>query len=534
MPDRSGEVPSRNEHLSRRQFLQRGGATAAGATSLALIAAACGSTSSTTSHATASSSSPRRGGTLKLASVGGSSSDTLDAQNALNIPDFPRVLALYSPLMRIDANAQLQPALATEFIPNKDSTLWTIRLRRGVVFHDGSPFTAADVLYSFRRMANPKTPLPGASFLAPLDLKATKLLDPHTLQIPCHKPYSIFPEAIANDSCLMVPTGYDPKHPIGTGPFKYESFTPGVESQFTRFEDYWVSGQPYADTLVVSDYQDSTAQANALVSGGANLADYLNQGSVSTINASGAAVIVSHTGNYNPITMRADVPPFNDVRVRQAFRLIADRPQFLNSMFGGAGTAANDVFSIYDPAYDHSLPQRQQDIPQAKALLKAAGREDLSVTLVTSSGIAPVVLSEATVFAQQASAAGVKVTIRQVDATVYWAHYYKKVPLSQDNWSYAPYLIQVASELLPTSPYNETSYDNPAYTKLYNEALAAAPSQQEAIIHEMQSIDYNSGALLIPYFAPMFDGVGQKVGGVVPSRVGIPLDNYNTGAFWID
>jgi peptide/nickel transport system substrate-binding protein len=512
--------------LSRRDFLRGTGAVAMGVGSVALLGLGRGR-----SLAPAGASAPRRGGTLTLASTGGSSADTLDANNALNVPDFPRVLALNNLLIGLGEGA---PGLASEVLSNKDASVWTIRLRPGITCHNGAKFEAADVLYTFQRVANPKHPLPGASSLAPIDLANAKIVDPLTLQLPCKMPYSVLPQALANDAILMVPRGYDPKHPIGTGPFKLKSFTPGVESVMTRFDEYWLDGQPYADEFVVTDYEDSTAQVNALISGAANIADYLTEPTLSAVRNGGANVVVSHTGSYNPITMRVDMPPFNDVRVRQAFRLIADRPQFLTAVFGGYGIAGNDVFSIFDPAYDHALPQRHQDIEQAKFLLKAAGQENLSITLVTSPGIAPVVVPEATVFAQQAQAAGVKVNLQNVQATDYWSKYYEKVAFSQDNWSYAPYLIQVNAELLPSSPYNETHYDNPRYIQLYNEALRTIdPTLHTELIHEMQQIDYNSGTLLIPYFAPMFDGVGKGVGGVVPNRIGIPLDNYNSGGFWI-
>src|SRR5436305_6808996 len=106
--------------------------------------------------------------------------------------------------------------------------------------------------------------------------------------------------------------------------------------------------------------------------------------------------------------MRVDQAPFSDVRVRQAMRLIVNRPQMVEQVLSGQGRIANDMYSPFDPFYASSLPQRHQDIEQAKALLKQAGHENLSVTLTT----APVfqgIVQAAQVFAQQASQAGVNV-----------------------------------------------------------------------------------------------------------------------------
>ena len=108
-------------------------------------------------------------------------------------------------------------------------------------------------------------------------------------------------------------------------------------------------------------------------------------------------------------------------------------------MFGGYGTIGNDMFGAFDPDFAHTFPQRVQDIAQAKSLLKAAGHSDLSVQLVTST-LTGGVVQAAEVFATQAAAAGVKVAVSQQDLTSYYANSFLKVPFSQDNWEYAPYL----------------------------------------------------------------------------------------------
>ena len=111
-----------------------------------------------------------------------------------------------------------------------------------------------------------------------------------------------------------------------------------------------------------------------------------------------------------PIYMAVDLDPFQDVRVRQAMRLIADRPALVEAAQAGFGVVGNDVFGYRQPDYNTDLPQRTQDIEQAKSLLKAAGKSDLRVTLYSST-VAPGMLESATAFAQQAKAAGVTVKV---------------------------------------------------------------------------------------------------------------------------
>ena len=96
------------------------------------------------------------------------------------------------------------------------------------------------------------------------------------------------------------------------------------------------------------------------------------------LQAQNVGVLVSKTGGWLPICMAIDMPPFDDVRVRQAMRLIVDRKGMLEQVISGYGFVGNDLYAPFDPGYDHSLPQRQQDIAQAKSLLKAVSHANLS------------------------------------------------------------------------------------------------------------------------------------------------------------
>jgi peptide/nickel transport system substrate-binding protein len=170
----------------------------------------------------------------------------------------------------------------------------------------------------------------------------------------------------------------------------------------------------------------------------------------------GVQVVPSQAGTIIPFTMRVDQPPFNDVRVRQALRLLVNRPQMISTALDGAGTWASDVFSPYDPDFDASL-HRIQDIPQEQFLLKKAGHENLTVTLVTSP-IATGTLAMATVLAAQAKDAGVTIKLQQVPSATFFGPDYLKWTFAQDFYSYAPYLAQVTLSMTPTSPWNETHW----------------------------------------------------------------------------
>ncbi len=525
----SGRLARRT--LTRRDFLER--ALAAGAlagTGAGL--AACGGTSGASTTARYRERI-ERGGTLTAALTGGTSADTLDAQAGVNNVDFARIAQLYETLLTWSTDVVAEPCLAESMEPNSDATSWTIRLRPGVTFHNGKDLTAEDVIFSLRRILDPKAPLPGAPTLAPIDAAGLKQLDRLTVSVPCKTPFSTFRGAAANQYCYIVPSGYDPKNPVGTGPFRYKSFTPGVQSTFVRYKDYWQEGHPYLDAVTMSDYSDETSQIDALESGEADIVNLLSADAVSAVESSGGRVVVSPGGGFTPFTMRVDVAPFNDVRVRQAMRLIVDRREMMATVFGGHGTIGNDVFSIWDAEYDHDLPQRHQDLDEARFLLRKAGHEHLKTQLVTSD-IAQGTTSMAQVLAKQASAAGVSVALRVVNATEFYGPSYLHWVFAQDFWYYAPYLVQVALATIPTAPFNECHFDDPRYNALYSEALKTVdPARQTELAHEMQKIDYDSGGYIILLFPPVIDGYASQVHGVVSSKVGVSFDDYDLRSFWL-
>ena len=143
---------------------------------------------------------------------------------------------------------------------------------------------------------------------------------------------------------------------------------------FARNPHYWQPGLPYAGTLTLIDFPNTVSLADALRTGQVHAAGTLDPPQVPALStAGGITVVISQAGTIIPFTMRADQAPFSDVRVRQAMRLLVDRPQLIASALDGQGTLASDVFSPYDPDFDRSLIRRQ-DIPQARYLLKQAGR----------------------------------------------------------------------------------------------------------------------------------------------------------------
>jgi peptide/nickel transport system substrate-binding protein len=517
---------------NRREYLQTLAAGSLALTSGGLLAA-CGSGSSSSGS---SSAAPRRGGTLTVGFTGGGSGDTLNPLQPVATVDYARVNNLFDPFVRLTPAGEKVFNIVEEMTPNKNATSWDIRLRSGITFHNGKQATVDDVIYTFQLNLDPKAPGEGASALSALDTKGMKKLDKYTVRAPFRRPMGTLVQVLAtNLAPYLVPVGFNPKtnKPIGTGPFKFQSFSPGQQSTFVRNENYWQSGLPYVDTLTLVDYSDETAQANSLVSGQSNAIAGLSTDVMAQLQSAGQKVLISEAGGFNPFTMRVDQAPFNDVRVRQAMRLIVDREQMRDVVFGRQGLIGNDIFGIYAPEYAHGIQQRVQDVEQAKSLLKAAGHADLTVELVTAD-IAQGVVKAAQVFAQQASAAGVTVKLRQVTSSEFFGPNYLKWVFAQDYWDFNFYLPQVADSTIPGAPFSETHFNDPHYTSLYNEAVATLDQHnRNEICYEMQMIDYNEGGYIIPFFLPVIDAHRPNVAGAPTGKSGVSFNNFDFKHMWL-
>ena len=424
--------------------------------------------------------------------------------------------------------------------PNKRADVWTIRVHDGIEFHNGKTLGAADVRYSLQRLVNKKLGLFGGAALSSIDPKQIKIVDKRTVRLNLKQRDGTMLDALGQYVAGIVPLGYSPKaigkaNPnIGTGPYMVKSFTPGQQSVHVRNPNYWRTGQPYFDQVVIIDFPDDTARVNALLGGQIEAMTDVPPAQVAVVNGrSDTKVLESPSAAWTPICMRVDAPPFNDVRVRQAMRLIANRPQMVAQALSGHGKIGNDLYAPFDEAFARSFPQRRQDIEKAKSLLKAAGHEGLTVDLQTTNG-ALGMNEGAQVFAQQAKAAGVTINVKILDSGAFYGDQYLKWRFSTDFWGSRNYLSQVAAGSLPSSPYNETHWPDAAHRKflsLYNTARVTADrDKQAAIIREMQRMEYDAGGYIIWGFSTLLDGYRTKVKGLKTGDKGVlPLNAFGHG-----
>jgi peptide/nickel transport system substrate-binding protein len=517
-------------NVSRRTFLAIGG----GGLSAAFLAACASSTTpaDSTSTSTAAAGTAKRGGTLRVGSIG-STADILDTTFSSTDIDQQRNQNVYDSLKYISANLpyQTQYALAESIELNAAATTATVRLRPGVEFHNGKSLTADDLLFTMRRILNPNKPGKAASSFAAVDPGNLKKLDALTVQFNLKSPDSLFAQRWGSASTNIVPTDFNPAKPVGTGPFKVQSFTPGSRSVMVRNPNYWMSGEPYLDEIDIIDFSDNTSRVAALLSGQVDAIDGVDPSDLKQIPSGGFVTQVTKSGFYQPITMRADLAPFNDVRVRQAFRLMVDRPQMIAQAYSGYGQVANDMPFPADPAYP-DLSQRVQDIPQAKSLLKAAGHEGLAVTFTTAPENGGLVAT-AQVFAQQAAAAGVKVTVSNLTPTSYDAGF-KNWPFTNGYWAANTLGLGYPGRFLKSGGLNDSHWNDPAGAALYADLLKTTdPAKQNTYATQLFQRFYDQGPDIIHSFKNNIDVYSSKFHGFQPfNSTGWALGSWRYRNVW--
>jgi peptide/nickel transport system substrate-binding protein len=227
-----------------------------------------------------------------------------------------------------------------------------------------------------------------------------------------------------------------------------------------------------------------------------------------------------------PFTMRVDVPPFDDVRVRQALRLIVDRDDMVGSVLGGQGRVANDLYAPLDPCYAKELPQRLQDLDRARSLLSQAGRSDLQVELVTSPAVGAAAVGSARLFAQQARGAGVDVRVREVDGAVFYGRDYLSWPFAQDYWFTRSYLPQVSVSSLAGGLFNECHWNDPRFSSLIARARVELDgARRTELLKQAQRLEYDSGGYIVWGFHDQVDAYTSRVTGFVPDP-SLPLSAF--------
>jgi peptide/nickel transport system substrate-binding protein len=454
----------------------------------------------------------KKGGVLRIGVSGGGPTETQDAHLGGFTADTARQYQLYDRLVTRDSNFKLVLELADTFTPNKTGNIWTIRVKKGVKFHNGRELTADDVIFTINRVLNPATKAIRAGALSGVDAAKMKKVDKYTVSVTLKSANVTFDEIFSNYAMGIVPVGYNPASPVGTGPFKYKSFTPGVKSVYTKNAAYWRTGEPYVDSVEIISIPDETARVNALISGQVDAITDLPNSQVSTVKANKKLkVINAKTGAYVPIAMNAQKAPFNNPDVRKAFRLMIDREAVVKQAYSGYAQMGNDVIGRYDEGYNTKLPQRDYDPEKAKALLKKSGVTIPAMDLRTEDDAAGM-LTIPQIFALNAKQAGV--TVNVTTPSDFWDGWPGAATFQMDYYINRTYLEGATLVYCGGDYAKETGWSNPEFEALIAKALKTPnKALRNEMIADAQKIEYDDGAYIVTSFYNKLDASSAKVDG---------------------
>ncbi|MDI3338764.1 ABC transporter substrate-binding protein [Defluviimonas aestuarii] len=424
---------------------------------------------------------------------------------------------LMSRLVRPDMEGKPSPDLATSWEANEDATVWTLTLREGVKFHDGSDFDAADVVYSLNRVLDPDGDSPARS--AVKMITGVEAVDPMTVKLTLDTPFADMPLQLMDYRLRMIPDGSGDTIAttgIGTGPFKLEKFDPQGTTVVVANTDYF-EGPPGVERMEIIGIPDAQARLQALLGGQIDMESGITPQQRVMFDGSDKFYIQEvPTGNWRGIVFRTDVEPFSDPRVRKAMRMAADRDGLLALVEGGNGTVACDTPVGPADQYraDLSCPQ---DIEGAKALLAEAGFPDgidVDVHVATLEATWPA-MAEA--YQAQAAEAGIRVNIVQVPTDGFWSEVWMKKDAVMTRWNERPADQALHEIYLSTAKWNESYYKDDGFDAMLAEARRELDfDKRRAIYVKAQEHLQETAGTLIPYHVTKLIGATSRVKNLDP------------------
>ena len=441
---------------------------------------------------------------------------SLDPQAVTAVNDFRIVINLYDGLVRYkEGSLEVEPALATSWKITDAGKVYTFTLRKGVKFHDGTPFNAQAVKFNFDRMLDDKHPqhdtgpFPLAFFFKAI--KQTRVIDDNTVQFKLDKPYAPLLSNLAYPTGLIVsPTAVKKyrkdygRHPVGTGPFKFVKWESNRLVSVAKNVDYW-DGAPKLNAVVFRPITDANTRVTELLSGGLDLMVEVPPDNVAMFAKDKAYTVYQQAGPHLWfLILNMKEGPFKDKRVRQAVNYAINKQALVDDVLQGTATVATGPTpAAFGWAYNNKLKPYPYDPAKAKQLLKEAGATGAQLTFYVAEGGSGMLNPIAMGTAIQADLArvGLKVKIQ----TYEWNTFLGKVnpglqgkaDMAEMAWmtndpDTLPYLALRTAAWPDKGGFNSGYYSNKEVDKLLQQARETTDQAKRASLYKrMQKIVYN-------------------------------------------
>jgi peptide/nickel transport system substrate-binding protein len=333
-------------------------------------------------------------------------------------------LAVYDALAAFDENFAIQPYLAESFTPNADYTQWDIKVRDNIKFINGSPLNAAAVQNEIDQFR--AAPLTGA---AAANIASTSIVDNLTVKVTMKQPWAAYPNLLTGQAGVIpapeqLASGKEnsSRIPIGSGPFKYQSWDTG-KFDAVKNPGYWREGLPYLDEVVFTTIPDSTVRVSALQTGDINATVTTRNDDIKKLTdlaKAGSIQIVSSKGetDENLVLINTEKAPMDDLRVRQAMAYSMDRSAIEAVTQTDPSLRADGMFAT-DSKWYAQTDYPQFDLDKAKQLVQEYEAEKGPIKFELGATIDPIVSRTAQLLQSQFQEAGMDVSVKSLDQTAY-------------------------------------------------------------------------------------------------------------------
>lgn len=458
------------------------------------------------STTTSSATTPVKGGTLtwlysySLQKPPGWPTDSTNVQRVL------LNWAVYEPLVRLGLDGVAQPYLATSWKWAPDNKSITFNLRKGVTFHDGTPFTSEAVVTLGQINIDEKTAIATNwdHWAAVDDNTVTLYLKKYTVDV--------FVSLSNTNMMFFSPTAYKQNgkdwmaaHPTGTGPFKYESWTKDVNMKFVKNNSYWQTGKPYLDAIDIKFIPESLTLQSTLKAGGGDLASTLSGKPLADFKALGFNVIAKAGGSGFIYFDNAHTnSPFANPLVRQAVEYAIDKKAIVDALGYGYMTVTNQMTPPQFFTNNSNLPSRDYNPAKAKQLLAQAGyTSGLQTKMITMSAGASGAGQRALAYQQYLNDVGINVALDVVDNAGYWNYAYKGFnnEMAESDYAMSLYFpVWVQTIFPPTGNHVSLKLPDGASDILSAAMSEADPVKFKQLNDQLIQVIYDS-ATYVPIYA---------------------------------
>ncbi|NDJ85241.1 MAG: ABC transporter substrate-binding protein [Chloroflexi bacterium] len=493
---------SKPNHVSRRDFLRFSGLTLASS----MVPLHLSHTASR--HLNNPSKSRILRQTNDLLRVAWEPPVTLDPANLSSDSEVALVNAIYDYLLDTDDQSQLVPRLAQTWEMSEDGTQYTLALVQNATFHDGSEFTADDVIWTFNRLRDP-----GISGAADLlgNIASIEAPDPYTIVFTLNNTEPDFLYNLTDNRTVIQKANTENPDTAfnGTGPFKMVEFDAEDRAVMERNENYWMDGAPTTQQLEFIYFGDTNASINALRDGAIDVVLRMPTRVYQTLQGDFKTIEIP-TNGYNLARLRHDQGPGTDPRVWKAFKLATDRQRIFDIISAGYGALGNDtpIGPLYAQYFNPDAVPAERDPNEARQLLDAAGYEDgLDLTLhVPNSGDRPDLAQALRSFWQDAN---IRVDIRLRDEGIYYSDVednWLSVDLGITGWGSRPIpQLYLDLQLKSGARWNEAHYSNAELDQLIETAGTSLDQEVRVQAYmQIQELLVEEGPIIVPYFFPQF------------------------------